>query len=723
MLSPLISVGIIFKNDIRCIERCLKALQPLRNAVPAELVMADTGSTDGSREIAEKYADILIDFPWIDDFAAARNAVMERCSGIWYFSIDTDEYLDEDVSELVSLLCESDRRTEPLAVVTIRNYDSYEMDSDYTDFTAGRIVRMSTGVRYTGAIHEHLTFKGEVPACSLPHVILHHDGYVELRQNSEIGKAKAERNVQMLKKCLEREPDSLMLRMQLIESGMSTASPEYLEQIRQSVEMIREKKGGWERIGPPILRYAVYVAGKLELPEWNEWVQMAKEWFPDSMFTRLDVEYAAFVHYLNEKDSYEEALRCGRRYLKALEDYRNGIDPLAQSLSTLQKATPYSECTAKIHMINTCAGHNRLEEAFELIKSVDYSCLTEEQMAHLIGALQDVHYKSTFDTAPVITKIWDMISDPNQPSKKKGPWEKALLEMAGKTFLPENADAERKKEGFVRNAYTLYLPLRGKCEIGTAAAVLETDAPDEIETMLAEVCIWDKFPIHAFAHALECGVRFPLSDQPMNVEEMDSLVSRLSRDKERYFPLALRLTKDAGAQSWPGLCWARGLVIAAVRTYPWSGGEQDGAQGMALAQAFAEIEKAFLPRCYAEEVLQKERLFALPPLHRFGWYCAQAFDELNAGNAAGYVRLLRTGLDVCLDIKNMVEFLLDRTPELQRPAPSDELRALAGQIRAVLSNFAPGDPAVAALKQSEAYQKVASLIEGTAVPIAGGLLQ
>ena len=124
MTKPLLSIGVIFKNDVRSIERCLKCLQPLREVVPCELVMADTGSTDGSRKIAERYADILIDFPWIDDFSAARNAVMDRCSGEWYFSVDTDEYLREDISELKAFL-EQQNTVSVCATVIVRTYNNY----------------------------------------------------------------------------------------------------------------------------------------------------------------------------------------------------------------------------------------------------------------------------------------------------------------------------------------------------------------------------------------------------------------------------------------------------------------------------------------------------------------------------------------------------------------------------------------------------------------------
>ena len=73
--KPVLSIGMIFKNEIRCLERCLKSLQPLREAVPCELVIADTGSTDGSEQIAAQYADDYFRFPWIDDFSDRKSVV------------------------------------------------------------------------------------------------------------------------------------------------------------------------------------------------------------------------------------------------------------------------------------------------------------------------------------------------------------------------------------------------------------------------------------------------------------------------------------------------------------------------------------------------------------------------------------------------------------------------------------------------------------------------
>ena len=64
-----VSVCIIAKNEEKFIEDCLKHLKPFG----MEIIVADTGSTDRTKEIAQQYADKVVDFEWVKDFSAARN--------------------------------------------------------------------------------------------------------------------------------------------------------------------------------------------------------------------------------------------------------------------------------------------------------------------------------------------------------------------------------------------------------------------------------------------------------------------------------------------------------------------------------------------------------------------------------------------------------------------------------------------------------------------------
>ena len=58
----------------------------------------------------------------------------------------------------------------------------------------------------------------------------------------------------------------------------------------------------------------------------EKWVELAQELFPESMYTRLDIEYALFARSWNEND-YAGCVERGERYLKAMEDFRAGKDP------------------------------------------------------------------------------------------------------------------------------------------------------------------------------------------------------------------------------------------------------------------------------------------------------------------------------------------------------------------------------------------------------------
>ena len=91
-----ISVCMIVKNEEEQLRACLESLKPIAD----EIIIADTGSTDRTKEIAAEFTDKIYDFPWIDDFAAARNFVFSKASMDYIYTADADEVLDEKNIEL-----------------------------------------------------------------------------------------------------------------------------------------------------------------------------------------------------------------------------------------------------------------------------------------------------------------------------------------------------------------------------------------------------------------------------------------------------------------------------------------------------------------------------------------------------------------------------------------------------------------------------------------------
>lgn len=86
-----ISACLIVKNEEAVLARCLDSIRDLVD----EIVIADTGSTDKTKEIAAQYTDKVYDFPWVQDFAAARNFVFSKAEMEYIYSVDADEVLDD----------------------------------------------------------------------------------------------------------------------------------------------------------------------------------------------------------------------------------------------------------------------------------------------------------------------------------------------------------------------------------------------------------------------------------------------------------------------------------------------------------------------------------------------------------------------------------------------------------------------------------------------------
>lgn len=700
--KPVLSIGLIFKNEIRCLERCLKSLQPLRDAIPCEIVMADTGADDGSRAVAEKYADILFDFPWINDFAAARNAVMDRCSGQWYFSIDADEWLDEDVEELINFLDTDLWKKFDGCAVMERNYYTYNFNGGYGVFMPWRILRLSTGIRYKGAIHESWDLHG-LRLVVLRKTLLHHDGYVEMNGADKAGKR--DRNMKLLREKLEKDPENLLTYLQLIESG--GREPDFLDNLRKAVNLVEKRVNTWDTLGASVFRYAIMQAHARKLPEMETWLKEAEEWFPGSYFIRMDTAVNATTYYL-EKEDFSECIRWGEIGLKAYEDYREGKGEIAcQLYGSLQTSTPLCEASLKVVLSRGYFEAERFQDAIDLLAGIDYTILDALWAKNLLETLQMFQHRSELDIAPLVSAFWEGINKPEPAEDWAERRRTIFVETGAASFTPEYQNREKGSKGFCRHVYTLYKPLAGRCSLGDAAMVLDAENPAEMAGHLSSVENWEELPIFALDHALRSGMVFPLAKRPMNLEEIDGLAARLSRDWDGLFKILEQSAEEDFTGSWQMLTWVRALALAAVQNCKWKTTDR----GMELARIFVKVERAFIAGYYSPEVLWEENLCVLPAMHRFGWYCAQAFDALEAEDTTSYVRLLRAGLTSYEGAKPMVEFLLDHTPELQIPPPSSELLELAEKVKAMLAAYPADDPAVAALKESPAYQRVAHLIE------------
>lgn len=103
-MEELISVIVPVFNCINFIEKCIQSIlfQSYKNI---ELILVDDGSTDGSEKICDNYAKkdrrIKVIHKKNSGVSSARNEGIKIAKGMWYSFVDADDYLDEDMYELL----------------------------------------------------------------------------------------------------------------------------------------------------------------------------------------------------------------------------------------------------------------------------------------------------------------------------------------------------------------------------------------------------------------------------------------------------------------------------------------------------------------------------------------------------------------------------------------------------------------------------------------------
>jgi glycosyltransferase involved in cell wall biosynthesis len=88
---PRLSLCMMVRNEAETLEQCLRLARPHVD----EVVVVDTGSTDGTQDIARRYADVYEEIVWPGSFSEARNHTFDLATGDYILVLDGDEYVPE----------------------------------------------------------------------------------------------------------------------------------------------------------------------------------------------------------------------------------------------------------------------------------------------------------------------------------------------------------------------------------------------------------------------------------------------------------------------------------------------------------------------------------------------------------------------------------------------------------------------------------------------------
>jgi tetratricopeptide (TPR) repeat protein len=163
-VQPTLSICMIVKNEEADLTRCLASVHGLAD----EILVVDTGSSDGTAGVARSFGARVVDFVWQDDFSLARNFSIEQATGTWILILDADESIAaRDHASIRGVLPRADV---DVVKVRQRNYvpdtpvgwqaapGGYDEGAPYRGFVDVEQRRLFRKGRllYRNRVHEHL---------------------------------------------------------------------------------------------------------------------------------------------------------------------------------------------------------------------------------------------------------------------------------------------------------------------------------------------------------------------------------------------------------------------------------------------------------------------------------------------------------------------------------------------------------------------------------------
>lgn len=151
-----LSLCMIVKNE----EETLKTSLSNANEYADEIIIVDTGSTDSTKEIAQRYTKNIFDFEWVYDFSKARNFGLEKATSEYIIWLDADDVVPQSTVEKIKEWKEDNLNCDVLLCPYVSSTD--ENGKPIFQYNRERIVKNDKRFRFKDRVHEVIVPSGNI---------------------------------------------------------------------------------------------------------------------------------------------------------------------------------------------------------------------------------------------------------------------------------------------------------------------------------------------------------------------------------------------------------------------------------------------------------------------------------------------------------------------------------------------------------------------------------
>lgn len=296
------SLNMIVKNEELQLSYALNSIDSIMD----EIVICDTGSTDGTVALAELYGVIIIHDTWKKDFSRARNKAIEVSSCDWIFWMDADDILDTACRVHLKNIW---RYATPMgALFTVSNN---RQNNTSIDFIQVRLFPRKKHIRFQQSIHEQIMYsikEANLPFVKHLKIIIYHTGYA----TSEMYNKKIMRNKSLIEQELSKTPGDPTLQLGLADCFYSLNEFKNAKQLYNS---IITNDTAWQKNSDVFIQAHTNLANLYLV---NNMVSKAKKYLYHILYlddTRIEARFILAKLFLkdgNEKKAQKYFMQCAR---------------------------------------------------------------------------------------------------------------------------------------------------------------------------------------------------------------------------------------------------------------------------------------------------------------------------------------------------------------------------------------------------------------------------